>query len=162
LTQNKQYTKAITRLQRGIEISQVRQDKDWELKFLTDLGTSYYLNDDLDNALNYIEKAYETAVRLQQRQEEAFTAGRLASIQADRGELDASNELVKRSLKFVEEIEQPILQVEQLVLLAMNHQELGDRNEVIMHLEKALGLYQQVGHLDLVEEIESLRKELLE
>ena len=161
LNRNKQYTKAITYLERGVLLAQAEQSHDWELRFLTDKGLTHYLNDALEEASQAMEKAYEITVRFQQQQEEAFIAGRQASILADLGELEASNEKIQRSIQLAEALELPLLKGEQLVLKALNARDLDENVEAVEYLDEALVLYQEIEREDLQKEIEALRKDLL-
>ncbi len=159
-SQNDQNDKSIPYLLRGLEIAQEKQDKDWELKFLADLGIAYYMSDDLENANDSLGKAYEIAAQFQRLQEEAYLAGQLASVRADQGELESAIELNKRAIQLSEENENQLFKGEQLVFLAMNSTDLGIVDGVQEYLKEAKEIFSKNNRMDLLDQVEEIVKSL--
>jgi len=154
--QTQNYNKAIPFLIRGVELSREVGDDNWELKNLVDLGTAYYLADDLVKSKDYLQDALEKAQHLQQDHEAVFIAGRLASVQADSGEYVESNQLIEDTLQLAEQLDLPLLKGELLVLKGLNFQDQEDLNRSREILLQAIDLYREIERPDLVESTEVL------
>lgn len=160
LSQNRAFERTIPYLLRGVEIARQKPDPDWELKFLSDLGMAYYLTDDLPNAESTLESAYDHAVRFQKKLEEAILAGRLASVRADMGKIDAAIELNKHALDLAKELNDPLLEAEQLVLLAMNYLEMDAAGEAEGCLQQAKKIYLEQDDIKFLVQVEKLLHEI--
>lgn len=160
LSEHREFGKTIPYLLRGLEIVQEIRENDWALKFLSDLGMAYYLNDDLPNAASYMQKAYDHATRSQKKLEEAVLAGRLASVRADMGNLAIAVELNKHAVELAEELDDPMLKAEQLVLLAMNHLELDAAGEAEVRLQQAKKIYLALDEIKFLVQVEKMLHEI--
>lgn len=158
--QAQNYSKAIPFLERAVELSRKVDDGNWELKNLVDLGTAYYLTDDLAKAKHHLEDALDKAKHLQQDHEAAFIAGRLASVLADSGKYEDSNQLIEDTLQLAEQLDLPLLKGEQLVLQALNFQDQGDLNRSQEVLNQAILLYQEIDRPDLVKGAEMILEQV--
>lgn len=160
LAENGNFGETLPHLLRGVEIARQKQDNDWELKFLSDLGMAYYLNDDLANADTYLQQAYDNAVRFQKKLEEAILAGRLSSVRADLGKLEAAIELNKHAVELAKDLNDPILKAEQLVLLGMNHLELDVPDQAEAYLQQAKKIYLELDEIQFLVQVEKLLHEI--
>jgi len=158
--QAQNYSKAVPFLERAVKLSRTVNDDNWELKNLVDLGTAYYLTDDLANGKKTLQDALEKAKHLQQDHEAAFIAGRLASVLADSGEYEDSNQLIDDTLQLAEQLDLPLLKGEQLVLKAMNYQDQGDLKHSREALDQAIALYQEIDRPDLVKGAEMILEQI--
>lgn len=155
-TQKEHYQKTISLLQRGLDLSREKQVNEWELTFLTDLGTANYYADDLDQAQFFLEQAYEFAQKHQFSREVALVGGLLASIHADQGNTQASSDLILNVIELAEELEFIQLKAEQLVLLGMNFQETKDNNKAQGAFKEAIKLFADLERDDLVQKTQGL------
>lgn len=160
LAQHGTYGETIPYLLRGVEIAGHAQNADWELKFLSDLGMAYYLNDEMLNAENYTRQAYDLALNNQKKLEEAILAGRLSSIRADMGKIEIAIDLNKHAIQLAQELNDPILEAEQLVLLAMNYLDLGAADKAESPLQQAKKLYLELDEIKYLVQVEKLLQDL--
>ena len=158
--QAQNYSKAIPFLERAVALSREVNDDNWELKNLVDLGTAYYLTDDLAQGETFLQDALEKAKHLQQDHEAAFIAGRLASVLADSGKYEDSNQLIDDTLQLAEQLDLPLLKGEQLVLKALNFQDQEDIERSREVLNQAVSLYQAIDRPDLVKGAETILEQI--
>jgi len=156
LAKNSKFEKQIKHLLQGLEVAQKNPDMDWGLNFLSELGIAYYQMDDLENALKYTDQAKDLADRFKKKNEAAVLSGRLASIKADLGDLDASTALAQEAIALSEELEIPMLAGQQYVILAMNFNDLGETALAKEHIQRAIDLYRSLDQEELLNQAEKV------
>lgn len=151
LIEKGEYQTASRHLDRGLALAKKAHDQEWQLKMTADKGIAHYYLGSLDEADDWITRALETAVHLQKNAEEMILRSQLSAIKADLGHIEASLTLAEQSLELAQQQDQPIIAGDQYILIAMNHYELGNREEARHAAHQALALYRELERDDLVE-----------
>ena len=119
---------------------------------LSYLGIAYYYLEDFESSSSNLQAALEIAVQFQNKPKEAAILGRLSALKADQDELDASNTFASQAIDLAQELDLNRLKGEQLVILALNNYEAGNRDQAIEYCEAAISVFSDLGETELVEQ----------
>jgi tetratricopeptide (TPR) repeat protein len=149
LSADGRYDKTIPYLERSIDLAIELSDQEMKMKVLSDLGIAHYYLENYETSSSNLQAALEIAIQFQNIPKEASILGRLSALKADQGELDASTTFATRAIDLAQELEMDKLRGEQLVIMALNNYELGNRELAIEHCQLAIKVFLDFGESEL-------------
>jgi tetratricopeptide (TPR) repeat protein len=96
LLEQGQFNKALPYLERGLAITQVQNDWEWQLTMLTHLGFAYTNLEQNEQALASYQEALTFAGQLHDQPAEAVLKGRIGGVQAEMGDYEAAAAMAKQ------------------------------------------------------------------
>ncbi|MGD2155627.1 MAG: tetratricopeptide repeat protein [Anaerolineales bacterium] len=149
---DERYEKTLLCLDRCVEIAVELNDLEVKMDAMRKLGIVHYYLENYEFASDNLRTALDIAIQFQNKHEEALILGRLSALKADQGEIERSNEFAAQAISIAQELELDKLKGEQLVILALNNFELGNRKQAIEDCEAAIEVFSDIGASELVEQ----------
>jgi len=149
---DERYEKTIPYLDRCVEIAAEINDLEVKMDAMQKLGIIYYYLENYQLALDNLHNALDIAIKFQNKHEEALILGKLSALKADQGEIERSNEIAAKAISLAQELELERLKGEQLVILALNNFELGNRKQAVEDCQAAIDVFMDLGAFDLVKQ----------
>lgn len=135
--------------------ARIAKNRDKEAVFILSLGESYFATGKLEPALETYKQALAVVLRVQKLIDAAHVNGRIGVVLAEMGQPEAAIQYHQASIELARKNEVPRLEGEQLVMLAMAHQDLGDIEKALSYGEQAFEVYVAA---NLNEESEAAKK----
>lgn len=122
------------------------KDKEGESVARGNIGLVYQIKGELDNALDYYEKALELAEELGRKEWIATDLGRIGIVYGIKGELDKALEYFKEALKLNEELGSKEGMASQLGNIGNVYVIKGELEKALEYHDKALKLDEELGN----------------
>jgi len=136
-TKNQEAVSAINKLLPDLE-DEVHNQK--RLHYLISLGQAHLELEALEQAIKIYEKAFDLSVRTADEKSEALILGRLATIQAELGNYEVSNDIINKSLTIAKKFNNHILLSELHCIQAMNFRDLNQKPAAIEAINNAISI----------------------
>ena len=145
------YEDAIQKMEQGIRIAQTSKEEDWEFKFQKLAGFAAFESGQIDQAETFFQAALEHAAHFRKLDEKIIILGQLSAIAVENGNLDQAITYNQESLAIARGEEDQKAEAQQLVLLALNLFDNGEKEEAIIEISAAIKIFKDLELVDLLE-----------
>ena len=151
---------AKSHLRDALDFARRQGPRERKLVHLTNLGRVCFDLDELEEAEEYYQEALSEAKSQDDQRSEVIILGRLGALKADQSDMKQAVELGQTSAEKAEQIGDPLILAEQLILLALTYRDLDRREEAIAASTRAADLYRQQGEEAFSQSAQSLAEQL--
>jgi tetratricopeptide (TPR) repeat protein len=151
---------AKAQLEIALEYARRKGPAERKLVHLMSLGRVCFEVGELKSSKSYYQEALEAAERQGNQRSVITILGRLGALLAEREDLEGALNYGERAVRLAEEVEDPLILAEQLVLLALTYRDMNFADKSAAASERAAELYQQQGEAVFAERALQLHREV--
>lgn len=155
-----QLREAKAQLEIALDYARRKGPAERKLVHLMSLGRVCFDLGELESSEKYYQEALEAADRQGHQRSTITILGRMGALLAERGDLQEAVEFGQQAVAKAEQVADPLILAEELVLLALTYRDLDLSEKAFEASQRAEQLYRQQGETDFAERARKLQQEV--